>query len=408
MKSRIYWFLKLLFDSLFCPIALFAPRDKKTFLLGAWGGRQFSDNPKYFMLYLLEQTDARCIWIGAKHLQSQIEALDFPKSRLRFVEKKSFAAIWYFLTAGNLVCNIRWQNEILNLPLSSRVKIFNLWHGNGFKSLCYKETAKERGTVRQFLHNILVEWNEFLYPQASWTSSSSKESSDALILGHPKRFSRDRMINEGYSRNDYLLAGMQDDELMLQVKKKYASLLNIPIYVKWYLYMPTFRDWANDVFSFSTICENEALQKILTDQNAIIIEKHHPRILQRLSLSASLRNSVRIVSEAEGLQIDIQELLLVSNRMITDYSSCYTDFALMKRPVIHYAYDYETYVQQRGVNCDVKSVLAGPLVQTQSELFDSLAADDETLLKQIAPHFKDIIAHEHGHASEMLYKTYCC
>ena len=81
---------------------------------------------------------------------------------------------------------------------------------------------------------------------------------------------------------------------------------------------------------------------------------------------------------------DINELYIISDMLITDYSSVFFDFANLKRPIIFYMYDYDSYkTKLRDFYIDV-STLPGPIVKTQDELQSAIAS-----YKENAPLYKD-------------------
>jgi CDP-glycerol glycerophosphotransferase len=62
------------------------------------------------------------------------------------------------------------------------------------------------------------------------------------------------------------------------------------------------------------------------------------------------------------------ELLLASDALITDYSSVMFDYALLRRPMLFYAYDLELYIQTRGAYFDLERVAPGPVVRNQEDV----------------------------------------
>ncbi len=66
----------------------------------------------------------------------------------------------------------------------------------------------------------------------------------------------------------------------------------------------------------------------------------------------------------------IEELMLRSDVLITDYSSVMFDFALLGRPIVIYAPDYDEYVASRGVYFDLLAAPPGPVASTLDELRD--------------------------------------
>lgn len=408
MIDRLVWLGQQIRDPLFCPWAKLFPRNRRKVLFGAWGGRQYSDNPKYFLLHVLEQTDLCCVWIGEEYLRGAVEALRYGK-RLRFVRKGSPAALWHFLTAGIFVFNINWRSDICNLPLSGRVLLLNLWHGIPFKKVGERQyvytphVEQARGGLRNFIRERLIAWSDWCYPQASWTSVSSAWMAEELVLSFPGRFSETRAVCAGLPRNDLLVNHRTDAVLRSKLKQRFAQQLNLPVDKRWYLYLPTFRYGTDEVFSFSQVADRARLEAILGEQGAVIVEKQHPRVLQRLHVVGGMRSCVWMISESEGKSIDLQELLLVSDRLITDYSSCFFDFALLQRPVIHFAYDYKAYVSQdTGVTRDLREVCAGPICRTQEELLNLLAQSAESLLTGRGERLSEMIGCEQGRASAIL------
>ncbi|HLR59968.1 CDP-glycerol glycerophosphotransferase family protein [Staphylococcus cohnii] len=79
------------------------------------------------------------------------------------------------------------------------------------------------------------------------------------------------------------------------------------------------------------------------------------------------------MSEYEGFAFDfskyndVNDLYIVSDILITDYSSVFFDYANLKRPILFYTYDLDKYKDElRGFYIDMEKDLPGPL------LFDSL------------------------------------
>ncbi len=75
---------------------------------------------------------------------------------------------------------------------------------------------------------------------------------------------------------------------------------------------------------------------------------------------------------------DISELYLISDYLITDYSSVFFDYANLKRPMLFYTYDLEKYRDVlRGFYIDIEEELPGPLLFTTEEIIDALKNMDE-------------------------------
>ena len=77
---------------------------------------------------------------------------------------------------------------------------------------------------------------------------------------------------------------------------------------------------------------------------------------------------------------DIQELLLATDVLITDYSSCIFDFCLGLKPAFVFAKDIKEYEQERGFYLDIHS-MPFPIAQTEEELFYNISNLDENKYK---------------------------
>ncbi len=411
MNTRILWILQNIKDAALAPLVCLMPRNKKKILFGAWAGRQFSDNPKYFLFAIQKFCpQMKCYWVGEAHLAPILAQVP----NVTFVRKGSLCALWHQLTAKYYVCNINYREEIGNLSTCRRVTIINLWHGIPYKHIGNRQFngngqawtfVNERGRIRSFVRSLYLYWYEWLYPQTSWTSVSSQKMGDIFCESFPKRFSKERMVMAGLPRNDFLVQNKGNEALKLQIKQKYALLLNLSLEKKWYLYLPTWRHGEGSAFSFMTSDNREKYQEMLQAQEAILIEKQHPIVLKRLNLAGQSQGNLFALSVEQSAQIDLQELLLVSDRLITDYSSCFFDFALLDRPCIHFAYDFEEYTQKdSGVEYDLREIAVGPIVETERDLLATMRFSDEEILSKRASKWQEPISNETGQASEILLK----
>ena len=412
MESRLFWFMQLLRDVFLAPIAYCMPRNSNKILFGAWSGRQFSDNPKYFLLELLSQKQGlKCYWIGDEPIREYVEKTP----GVNFISKGSWSAVWHMLTAKYYVCNINWRDELGWLPTCGCVKILNLWHGIPYKKIgaCQLDgSGKSEATqtkdfsLRGKVGKLRISWHNWCYDDASWTSVSSEKMGDIMCRAFPHRFSKDRMVMAGLPRNDFLIQNKENFSLQKQLKEKYAALLNLPIDKRWYLYLPTWRHGEGSAFSFMASGMQEKYQEILQRQNAVLIEKQHPIVLKRLNLLGQRKGDIFTINEAQASLLDIQELLLISDRLITDYSSCFFDYSLLSRPCIHYVYDFKEYAERdSGVEYELRDIAVGPLVETEEQLLEILEETEDALLGCRGLFWQAPIEYEKGNAVRCLLDT---
>ena len=69
---------------------------------------------------------------------------------------------------------------------------------------------------------------------------------------------------------------------------------------------------------------------------------------------------------------NITDLTLISDMLITDYSSVCMDFALLSKPCIFFAFDLESYEKERSFYYDYESYVPGPVVKDFDDVIESI------------------------------------
>ena len=93
---------------------------------------------------------------------------------------------------------------------------------------------------------------------------------------------------------------------------------------------------------------------------------------------------------------DITDLYLVSDILMTDYSSVFFDYANLERPILFFTYDIDKYRDVlRGFYLDMEKDLPGPLLLTNDDVVDAIKNID-----QIKEQYKD--------RYKEFYDRFCC
>lgn len=148
-------------------------------------------------------------------------------------------------------------------------------------------------------------------------------------------------------------------------------------------YTPTHRDFESKnrrlfdennavertLFGNSREEEDYPLEKMLEETNSIIIAKAH-YAQERSVVNKSKASRILYFDELkETLNINLHEIFLMSEMLITDYSSAFYDFLCLNRPILFYMYDYETYIKTRGLWIDpIEPFITGPLIKSFNDL----------------------------------------
>ena len=103
---------------------------------------------------------------------------------------------------------------------------------------------------------------------------------------------------------------------------------------------------------------------------------------------------------------DIADLYLISDILITDYSSVFFDYSNLRRPILYYAYDLEKYRDQlRGFYLDYENQMPGPILKTTDEIINAVQHIDqieEDYKEKYDEFYEKICCWETGHATEKI------
>jgi CDP-glycerol glycerophosphotransferase len=137
------------------------------------------------------------------------------------------------------------------------------------------------------------------------------------------------------------------------------------------LYAPTWRDdkyYASGRYRFDHRLDVEQAWKQLGDDYVILMRGHYHTADD---VPAGVRPG--FVLNVTGYP-SISELFLVSDVLVTDYSSAMVDFAATGKPMVFFTYDLEDYRDDlRGFYFDFESVVPGPLLTTSDEVIAAVA-----------------------------------
>jgi CDP-glycerol glycerophosphotransferase len=174
------------------------------------------------------------------------------------------------------------------------------------------------------------------------------------------------IIEEGYPRNDFLHTYTAKD--VAEVKER----LGIPLDKRVLLYAPTFRDDQHEAAKGYTLntssVDFDRLYEALSDEYVVLFRPHY-LVANKFNFS-KYDGFVINVSKV----MDVNDLYIAADVLVTDYSSVFFDYANLKRPIIFYMYDLEHYTEDlRGFYIELDE-LPGPVVRTVDEFVDAVRA----------------------------------
>lgn len=359
------------------------PTRKKTIVFESFLGRQISDNPKAIYLYIKKYyPDYRLYWsidrgMTKKFANSEVNLL--PRFGLKWIFVMARAEFW--------ITNSRLP---LWLPKPKGTTYVQTWHGTPLKKLALDmdEVYMPGTNTEKYKQNFVKE-------ASKWDLLISPNKYSTEIFRRAFRFNK-QIIESGYPRNDILVNDNNPDTIQ-NLKKK----ANLPLDKKIILYAPTWRDdqyYTRGKYKFNIELDLQKLKEKFQD-NYIFLFRLHYLVAEQLDLS-DYEGFIYDMSQYE----DINELYLISDILITDYSSVFFDYAILKRPILFFVYDIEKYRDQlRGFYFDFERNAPGPLVKTTDELVDAiydLEKNNNQLHKNFPAFYERFCALETGHATE--------
>ncbi|MGD7043302.1 CDP-glycerol glycerophosphotransferase family protein [Jeotgalibacillus proteolyticus] len=358
------------------------PRKKNVIVFESFHGKQFSCNPRAVYEYLNEHhPEYNMYWSVNKSDRHKFEGLG-----LKLLTRFRLKWLFYMATAQFWVINTRLP---LWMKKPKKTVYLQTWHGTPLKKLGLdiSDVKMPGTTTEKYRRNFITE-------SSNWDYLIAPNKYSAEIFKKAFKYEKNMLLT-GYPRNDILYKS--DDE---NVKSEFITKTNLPKDKRIILYAPTWRD---DEFievgkyKFSLQMDLKKMQEQLGSEYIVLLRMHY-LIAEKLELD-EFRGFAFNFSNWE----DIRELYLVSDLLITDYSSVFFDYANLNRPVIFYVYDLEKYKEElRGFYFDFETSAPGPLVTTTDEIIKTIKGLEKQHDNQcISSSFREkYCAWEDGHASQ--------
>jgi CDP-glycerol glycerophosphotransferase len=322
-------------------------RDSVVFV--CWQGKQCTDNPLGIAAELRRRGDRReQIWV--------VTDWSVPVPEGATAVLYGTAACWDALgRAGYLVSNDDMPRSYVKREGQIYVQT---WHGTLLKKIGFDVGELKSVAGHRYLGHLAQE-------VAKWDVLLSPNPFSTPIMRGAFRYDGE-IVESGYPRNDVLF-GSGVERLTAEVRRR----LGLPAGKRVLLYAPTWREnkyYASGRYRFDHRLDVEQAWKRLGDDYVILMRGHHHTADD---VPAGVRPG--FVLNVTGYP-SISELFLVSDVLITDYSSAMVDFAATGKPMVFFAYDLEDYRDDlRGFYFDFESVVPGPLLATSDEVIAAVA-----------------------------------
>lgn len=354
------------------------PIKKNRIIFTSYKGAQFSCNPKYIFLelYRSNKENWEFIWCLNDRYQLPQEFED-----VKTVSYKSFKYIYYQVTSKIVIIN---HANPVYIPLRRKQLKINTWHGGGAYKRVSLAVKKNKHKFEEYKAKCEIKDTDYFI-------SSSMKFTDVMLVS--QMLPKSVYLNIGMPRNDLFFN--RNDELILEIKNG----LMLEKHQRIVLYAPTYRGGQNsERFEMQLDASRviSCLRKKCGGEWVLLLRTH----ISTVTLTSNDSFELMDVSSYP----DMQELLLVSDVLITDYSSSIWDYALMGKPAFLFTPDLQEYLENRGLYIPIEN-WQYPHAETNDELINIIQSYKMSENKRrINKYFEEMGSYEKGTASITICK----
>lgn len=352
------------------------PLKKNRIVFTAYKGLQFSCNPKYIFLELYSNHRDKYEFVWCLNDPTQLPN-EF--ENVKVIPYKSFKYIYFQITSKVVVLN---HANPVYIPLRKKQLKINTWHGGGAYKRVSLSVNNNRYKFEKYKAKCEINDTDYFV-------SACKKFTEVMFKS--QMLPESAYLNSGMPRNDILFN--KNEELICVIKKR----LNIKGGKKIVLYAPTYRSGQN-THSFGMQLDTSLVVKSLQERFGgewIFLLRTH---ISTIRTSLHDNNYVFDVTSYP----DMQELLLISDVLISDYSSSIWDYALMDKPAFLFTPDLQDYIDNRGFYTSIDD-WQYPYGVTNDELVGIISSyNSSENKKRLYTYFNKMGSYENGKASGMI------
>lgn len=243
-----------------------------------------------------------------------------------------------------------YYNKIYSLSFKKEVKVIQTWHAAGaFKKFGFSALFASDSETEEFEKRAHSSYTDVLV------------SSENLISEYSEAFrvAPSKVKPIGVPRTDLFFNEEKIRTLKGHLYQKYPVLKK----KKAILYAPTFRGGAGHRMNFKMQLDALKMKKALGDEYVLIL-KFHP-VVKNVAMNLAEQDEFILDLSDEK---DINPIMLVSDSLITDYSSVIFEYSLLNRPMYFFADDLENYHDERGFYFPYEEMVPGAIYQESDTL----------------------------------------
>lgn len=319
----------------------FVPIDKKLIVFSAHS-RKYNDSPRtlyehmikdpffdgYTFVWALE--DPASVIIPGPAIKVKSDTFDYFKTTLRAK---------YWITCVNIERGLHYKKR--------KCRYLNTWHGTPYK----------------YIGNDVGSRNDYDFRSVDYWCYASQYEKEIFIRAFNVKDSA--LIPTGMPRNDELYYVTEEE--VISIKNR----IGLPLDKRIILYAPTWRDSTDHgaTYSIKPPINTKYWEERLKGDYIVLFRTHgYTNKLLGIEFTDVIRDYSAYPS--------INDLMKVSDILISDYSATMTDYSILERPVLCFAYDYEQYKEDRGLYVDFEKEMPSGVLRTEKEVLDYIEKMD--------------------------------
>lgn len=264
----------------------------------------------------------------------------------------------YLLGKADYIFVDDYHPLLYNVKFRKNQEIIQLWHAVGsFKTVGYSRTGKKDGPFFNSSNH------------RSYTKVYVSSEKDIPYYGEAFGVLEKNIIPTGIPRTDMFFDNKYKNITIKKMIKEFPKIANKKVV----LFAPTFRGSGHHTayYPYEKL-DLESLAKYCYETKSIILFKMHPFVKNKVDIPNKYKEYFIDISHFR----EINEFLLVTDILISDYSSLVYEFAISKKPMLFYAFDLDDYASNRGFYEPYKHFVPGKIVKSFDELITSLYNND--------------------------------
>ncbi len=355
---------------------IFVPVRKKTMLFCSFGGRRFDDSPKA----IYDEVCNNKNFDGWHLIWAFVDPSEFDIPRGEKIKIDTFTFFYALLYSRVWVSNSGMDRGI-ELHRKKNI-IIETWHGTPIKKILGDENknplGKKNNMRKKKRDASTIRCAQSEFDKKLFERLFHAESESILLCDLP--------------RNDSLLTYTMEE------KESIKERLGIDKSKKVILYTPTYREYLIDAQQNTFITppiDINKWRKLLGEKYVLLIRAHYA-----VSTALNIKNN-DFVKDVSNYPV-LNELYIVSDMMISDYSSTFFDYSILGRPEICFAYDLKEYSEKRGLYFNLSDILPCKILSNENQVLSEIMEMNYNEACERTEKFRKKYVPYAGHASKTI------